>query len=242
MFQYPDDLHENLFMKIPRRYFEEGYWAELPTSSQAIYPVILKYSNAQGTCFPSELTISKIAGTTEKTVREGLKGLVGFPGFEKEKYMTKKGHTAYRYIFEPVAKGVESISISHAFFNGLNWSELTPSAKAIYPVLKCFSWWDNDLYVDNEGITYKTDDDDSSVNPYFDREYDFISPDKENVAKFSGINIRSIGSAYESIHDSFFTERHESVEGRKTWKLYVQPPCVLNQGCLDIKLKKYLLL
>jgi hypothetical protein len=232
MSHYQDDLRESLFIRIPKIIFEEDYWRKLPSASKSIYPVILKHINAQGTCFPSEETISKLAGVTPKTVREGLKGLDDFPGFEKEKYITQRGHSGYRYIIEPVAKEVKAMSISHAFFNGGNWSELTPCAKAIYPALKYFSWWHYDLYIENEEIAFENDDEDSvsPEDPYPLRKYDFINPDNESVAQFAGIDIRSIRSSYQSLIDNGFMEYHGMVEGRDTWELFTRPSLTLSEN------------
>jgi hypothetical protein len=228
--KFQEDLQENLFIRIPKVIFEEDYWRKLPAASKSIYPVILKHINAQGTCFPSEETIAKLAGVTPKTVREGLKGLDGFLGLDKEKYTTQRGHSGYRYMIDPVGKEVKVISISHAFFNGGNWSELTPSARAICPVLKYFSWWDYDLYIEHEEIEYGNVDD--SVSPksfYPHRKYDFIDPDKESVAQFSGVDIRSIKSSYQSLVDNGFMDYHGMVEGRDTWKLFTKPSLTLSE-------------
>ena len=224
MRQSNDELRENLFITIPKVIFEEGYWRKLPSASKSIYPVILKHINAQGTCFPSEETIAKLAGVTPKTVREGLKGLEDFPGFEKEKYITQRGHSGYRYMIEPVIKEVKFISISHVFINGGNWSELTPCAKAIYPVLKHFSRWDYDLYIEQEEVEHENAD--NSVSPksfHPHRKYDFADPESEHVAQYAGIDIRSIKSSYQSLIDNGFMEYHGMVEGRDTWKLFTRP-------------------
>ena len=230
---FREDLRENLFIKIPKGYFEEGCWGKLPRASQAIYPVIRKHANAQGSCFPSELTISKFAGVTEKTVRKGLKGLDGFPGFKQEKYITSRGRTGYRYMFEPVAKEEKAISISHAFFNGGNWSRLTPCAKAIYPVLKCFWWWGYHIYSEDEEIDLENEEFVSPENPFLLRKYDFTYPDKENVAQLAGINIRSINNAYQSLSDEDFIEYHGIIEDRETWRLFINPPQLFNDDDWD---------
>lgn len=84
MFQFTDDLRGNLFIQIPGFYFEYKLWRELPLASKAILPVIYKHMNAWGGCYPSQQTIAILAGITEKTAREGLKGLDGLHGFCKK--------------------------------------------------------------------------------------------------------------------------------------------------------------
>lgn len=230
MSQSSENLRDNLFIQIPEWYIEKGYWGNLPLASKSIYPVILKHVNAQGYCFPSVFKIAQIAGVTEKTVGKGLKGLEGFPDFRKEKYMTRRGHTAYRYNFKPVAEEVKTISIKHGIFNGSNWSQLTPCAKAIYPVLQYFCWWNYDFYFEYEEIDYENDDDSvSPENPIPQRKYDFISPENEYVAQLAGISIRSTKSAYQSLSDNYLIVEDERMfEGRKTWRLFIQPPQTFN--------------
>jgi hypothetical protein len=228
--QFPQNLRDNLYFKIPRWHIEDGYWGNLPLASKSIYPAILKHADAQGTCFPSELKISQMAGVTEKTVRVGLKGLDDFPDFNRKPYINRIGHSAYRYKFKVMAEGVESISIKHGFINGGNWSRLTQCAQAIYPVLKCFCRWDYDLYTEYEEIDYENDDDSVSLDPYPLRKYDFIYPDNKNVAQLAGISIRSIPSAYQSLSDNYFMiEDERMIEGWKTWRLFTLPPQTFNQ-------------
>jgi hypothetical protein len=76
-------------------------------------------------------------------------------GFEKSRYITGRGHTAYKYyIKEPLPNNDHTIWVSYDFINGENWSHLTPTAKAIFTVLKHFSWWDGVEYCDLENMNH----------------------------------------------------------------------------------------
>ena len=232
MFQFTDDLREELFIQISKYYFEKDLWGPLPQASKAVLPIILKHLNEDGTCFPSQQTIAILAGITEKTVRHGLKGLDGLPGYETEKYISRRGHIAYKYRMRAIPEHPKSISICHGFFNGGNWSQLTPSAKAVYPVLKYFAWWDFGIYREDEEIIEHEGEDLSGQN-YPHRSYDYADPDRECVSSISGIATRSVGSAYDSLIDCHFIELHEPSMGRETWKLFVDPQMVFKPDYLN---------
>ena len=221
-------------MKIPLSYIECRAWKNLPASSKAIYPVIYKFANSSGTAFPSELTIAIMAGVTEKTVRAGLNGLDSFPGFKRLKYITSRGHISYRYRIEPYGSKGKTFSISHAFFNGGNWSLLTPSAKAIYPVLKNFGFWDFELYREHEDSA----DDALPGNPYTSRLFDFLSPNLSAVEKFSGVNLKSVKSGYQSLRKYHFIEPLGIIDGKETYKIFVQPKKTFDVEYLNTRNEK----
>ena len=232
MCQFTDELRENLFIQIPKYYFECFLWMELPLASKAILPVILKHMNAQKTCFPGQKTIAYFAGITQKTVREGLKGLRDLPGFYKEKYVTRRGHTSYKYKLEVIDSYQETISINHSFFNGENWSQLTPVAKAVYPVLKHFAWWKIKIYEKDEYINHDIGGD-PSIKNYPDRLYDYANPEPEIVAEYAGVNIRSLKGAYTSLSKHHFIEFHGKIDDRDTWKLFTSLPEAYQPQYLD---------
>jgi hypothetical protein len=237
MYKFNGQLCERLFIKIPNIYFENMAWARLSTAGKAIYPVIRKFSNKEGICFPSQQTIAIVAGVTEKTVRNGLGSLKKFPGFSIEKYITQRGHYANRYKFESVSpKNSESISIGHPFFNGGNWSQLTPSAKAIYPVLKHYKWWDLNLYADLEGdvaVPFET------KKCFKSRKFDFASPDISILAKISGINRKSVEIGLKSLIEVYFIEEIESIGGQRTFKIFTtKPPKMLIPEYLNEMVQK----
>ncbi|MGV7222669.1 MAG: helix-turn-helix domain-containing protein [Nitrospinales bacterium] len=236
MYKFNGQLRDDLFIKIPKKYINEGAWARLSQAGKAIYPVIRKFSNEGGSCFPSQLTIAIMAGVTEKTVRQGLDSLNNFPEFFKEKYITQRGRYAYRYRFEPAPpKNSDSISIRHSFFNGGNWSQLLPSAKAIYFVLKRFSWWDLDLYAEWQ-------DEVAEPNEYTDfykvREFDFANPDLSIIAEFSGITKRTLVPGLISLSDHNFIENIEPIDGERAFKVFTSPEKTYKSEWLNAKAQK----
>ena len=85
------------FFRFDKRWIESMNWARLPKSSKSILPVIGMHCNEKGLSFPGERTIAILAGLTEKTVREGIRGLKGFPGFEISHFATENGKRAKNF-------------------------------------------------------------------------------------------------------------------------------------------------
>ena len=82
MFQFEELINRGLFFRFDKKWVEHMNWAALPKPSKGILPVIASHCNETGESFPSEETIAGLSGWTEKKVREGIQGLVGFPGFQ----------------------------------------------------------------------------------------------------------------------------------------------------------------
>jgi len=234
---FPDDIREELFIRIKGSYFQDKTWKSWPKATKAIVPVIMKHSNASGHSFPSQTRIAIYAGITEKSVREGLNGLQNFPDFGIKRVFNRRGWMKNKYWFKPATKNErEVVFISHAFFNGGNWALLSPSAKAIYPVLKYFCYWEYDLYQEYEEIY---EDPSMYDEVYRDRKYDFLSADHEAIAEVSGVSIRSIPSAFNSLKEHYFIESIGKMEGHETWKLFTQPPYIYTKYMNEQARKKY---
>jgi len=214
----------DLFIRIRRSYFQERIWKNWPKTTKAIVPVIMKHSDACGYSFPSQTRIAIYAGITEKSVRKGLNGLQNFQDFGIKKEITRRGRIMNKYWFKPASRDEKgAVFISHAFFNGANWARLTPSAKAIYPVLKCFCYWEFDLYQEYEEMAEPPSEFDEV---YRNRKYDFSNAEPEAIAKFSGVCKGSISSAFQSLESHYFMEPIGMMGGRETWKLFTQPPYI----------------
>jgi hypothetical protein len=59
--------------------------------------VIVVHCNAKGKAFPGQRAIAILSGRTEKTVREGIKGLEEFPGFKAYRVLRGRGRWSYNY-------------------------------------------------------------------------------------------------------------------------------------------------
>jgi len=200
---FPDDVRKDLFIRIRRSYFEDMIWKNWPKATKAIAPVIMKHCNANGYSFPSQTRIAIYSGITEKSVRKGLNGLKNFQDFEITKEFSRRGWKKNKYWIKPATKKKgEAVFISHAFFNDGNWALLSHSAKAIYPVLKYFCFWDIDLYQKYGGMA-QTPSEIDAVYRY--RRYDFLSAEQEAIAEYSGVCKKSIFSAFQSLEYQDFT-------------------------------------
>jgi hypothetical protein len=237
-FQWTENVDNRLSLRFPRVIIKEEIWSTLKTSSKAVYPCLLKFVNKEtGSAFPCLRTLSIVSGVSEKTAGDGVRGLDGLPGFKRDRYITKRGHTAHTYnIQEPPPDNNHTIWIQHSFINGGNWSQLTPTAKAIFPVLKYFSWWDERQYLDLEKLGSSIDKFDL-INLYTSRQYDFMDAEDEVICRFAGITTRSLQGAYGSLSDHHFISPLR-IAGRKVWEVYISPPKFYRRDWLNKRLPK----
>jgi len=189
------------FFKWDKDLIKNNHWASLPLASKAIFPVIAVHQNKRGECWPSQQTIAELSGYTEKTVREGLKGLheKSFSGIKLKKYRTAGMQWAGTYYkIHPLPVGKTGYFPFHKdLVISKIWSQLKSTAKALYPVMRCFAW--NDGF----GRNYKSHD-------YWDR-------GKNYLAEYAGIDRRSIAGALESLQ-SF--DLIEPVSGEAAWNIF----------------------
>lgn len=232
-YQFPEKINQKAFFRMNRSLVLKQYWAKLPLSSKTIYPVIAIHADANGKAFPSQKTIGLIAGCTPKTVREGLDGLMGFPGFRLDHWTTTRGKRACKYFVNPAPnkKGM-TIRLSKAFFEGQNWSRLSSTAQALYPVMLAFSYFDFDIY---ESIMYAEDVElESQASEFFtngdyeDRDFDIADPDYDSLAEYSGISYRSVKSALNSLEESYFISPTNDGEGDEYWKVLRLPSYIFH--------------
>jgi len=233
---FPDDVRGELFIRIRGSYFKDMIWRNWPKATKAIVPVIMKHSDASGYSFPSQTRIAVYSGITEKSVRQGLNGLQNFSDFGIKKEITRRGWIKNKYWFKPETRNEKgAVFISHAFFNGGNWAMLLPSAKAIYPVLKYFCYWNFDLYQEYEEMV---EDPLYFDDVYKNRKYDFVNADPEAIAEFSGVCKKSISSAFQSLQEHHFMEPIGMIDGCESWKLFTIPPLIYKAPYLNEQARK----
>lgn len=238
MYSFKEELNCENYFRFEKVIIRENIWAKLPQASKAIYPVIGVHCNVKGVAFPSELTIAILSGCTEKTVREGQKGLMGLRGFRIERYITNRGKRAIKYRINPPPMRKGQVFFFHkAVVEGGNWLHLTPTAQALYPVLRTFSFFDYYEYMDRE---CDEPDYDEECEIFKNRKYDLVNADIQVMAEFAGISIKSIPPAMESLKDNFLIEETEPVDGdySPTWKLFLIPPKYFLRDWLNQKTAK----
>lgn len=218
MYQFTDQIDfESLFV-FDNRWIKSMNWASLPKASKAIFPVIAAHCNRKGLAFPSERRIAILSGQTDKQVRKGVNGLEGFPGFKVGCYTTRRGKRAKRFHMKmPAIKKGETFPFRRCIIYTGNWSQLIPTARALYPVMRYFGFFDFDTYVEEGNI-------DAELNEfneiYQDRNFDFCEAEDGVLAEYSGISQRSIKAAMDSLKASSLVKKNSI----GTWKVFLLPP------------------
>ncbi|MFH2061064.1 MAG: helix-turn-helix domain-containing protein [Pseudomonadota bacterium] len=243
MYTFKEDINYKVHFWFDKQGVRNKKWARLPKASKAIYSVIMCHRNKHGIAIPSQETIAILSGTTEKTVRVGIDGLLTFPGFRVESYVTSRGHRAKKYITElpPREKG-RAFPFFKSVITGGNWSRLKPSAQALYPVLRTFSFFDGEEYavrIDDDREYYYNVDDMIGDGVFWEREFDFVDADDDILAEYAGIGINSLNSAISDLEEHFLIEKTEPIAGsRKTFKVFRTPPMRYTPEGMNRKIAK----
>lgn len=215
MYQFKETCDQKQFFWWPKKLIENKNWAMLPAVSKAVWPVIASYCNQKGVAFPGERTIAILAGYSAKQTRLGIGGLEGFPGFEMNYYHTKNGRRSKKFHIElPSKNNNDSFPFYKFLLESGAWCELKPSAQALYPVMRYFSFFDLDFYSEIEGF----DAEPGEFNEiYKNRKFDYCHARKDFMAELSGLNTRSI---YRSLIDLEENSLIEKVDF-ETWKIFL---------------------
>ena len=235
MYQFDENLNHDRIFPFDKKWIENMNWATLPKSSKAVLPVILAHCNGKGLAFPGEQRIAILSGRTEKQARQGINGLTGFPGFKWQNYTTKRGKRGKRFFMRPVQKGNgRTFPFRTMIIYGGNWSQLRPSAQAVYPVLRYFSFFDiYDYFIEiEEDEPDETAEDFNEV--FANRDFDFCNANYSKLAEYAGIARRSVTAAMNSLVDGCLLESATEHE----WKVYVRPPKRFRPSYLNSQIKK----
>ena len=242
MYKFNKDLTLINFFRFDKMNIKNKKWSRLPKASKSIYPVIVVHCNTKGIAYPSELTLAILSGRTPKTVRAGIAGLMYYPGFTIERYVTSRGHRALRYVLNipPNEKG-RTFNLYKCIVTGGNWSLLTPGAQALYPVMKTFSFFDGDEYSDREGTEFGYDIQGMIEAGEFQiRKYDFCNADLNILSEYAGIGKKTTINGLEKLEDNFLIKKTDPIDDRDTWKVYRVPPKIFKSDWLNEKaLKRY---
>lgn len=217
MYQFKNECNHENFFWWSKRLIENKNWALLPTSSKAVWPVIACFCDQKGVAFPGEQTIGPLAGRSDKQVRAGIKGLESFPDFKMTYYTTKRGRRSKKFYLRLPSRNASGRSFPFYKFllDSGAWRELKPTAQALYPVMRFFSYFNIDTYneiEDQEAMPNEFDE------VYTNRCYDFCYADKYLMAELANINIRSLSSALNSLTENYLIEQINN----KSWKVFLQ--------------------
>lgn len=234
IYLFKEDLND-VFFRFDKDLIRRKIWARLPQASKGIYPVIGVHCNAQGIAKPSELTIAILAGVTEKTVRTGINGLLGLPGFRRDRYVTVRGHRAYSYSIRPPPREKGRVFFFHKrIIAGGIWLHLKPTAQALYPVLRHFAYSDWFDYEDGESSQEYIE----QLSEYGERPYDLADAEMDVLAEYSGISVTSVHVALESLEKHFLVKRDLDDDGLRRWQIFFKPVEFYRREYLNEKIAK----
>ena len=102
---------------------------------------------------------------------------------------------------------------------------LKPIAKAVYPVLRTFSYWEP------EGEELETDDDFKAA--YAERTFEVSEAEPGVIAQYAGISRFRVSNAMDNLIKHNLVERHGD-----RWKVYLIPPRYYKRDFLNEQIKR----
>ena len=222
------------FYRFPKALIRDRVWSGLPHAAQAVLPAIGCFANPAGVAFPSEETIAAVCGCTEKTVRVGVSALADFHGLRIEKYTTARGRLAKRFVFTRQPSGAKSFFAFHRrIIDGGHWSELLPAGKALYPVMRYFSFYDRDDLQAAVDESDKSSSSDEAYKVFFSqRRHEFCDAELSVLADLAGVARRSLSAALADLDRCALIERDGS-----RWKVWIRPEKYFLRDFLNKKLQ-----
>lgn len=237
MYQFKEAIDYRGHFWFDKKTIENMNWAMLPPASKTIFPVIAAHQDKNGVAFPGEQTISILSGRTDKIVRRGIEGLRDFPGIEIQNYVTPRGRRSKKFkIAKPPEISGRSFPFFKSVFEGGNWQEITPTAQALYPVMRCFGFFDSlvfQLYLSlEEGEEHDLLDFDDVFKT---REWDFCSAELDVLAGRAGITKKSVRKALESLEETNLIKpfKDEDLNG---WMVFLRPKMRYKRAYLNKKI------
>lgn len=189
-YEFPEELDRTIFFQFKKDIITAGnsLWRGLPLSSKSIYPVIGCHCNKKGEAWPSQQTISDLAGVTTKTVRDGIEGLLKLPGFHVENKITSRGMRNKKYTIDqddaqtfPFHKHI----LESGIWRGLSKYRHSKAAHAVYCVCRAYGFQDADMYDESEGTDYGEKTFWEDAYPY--RDFDFLEAPLDVIAEKAGV-------------------------------------------------------
>lgn len=232
MYHFSDDINWSLFFRFDKRWIENMNWSRLSSAAKAILPVIACHCNKHGESFPGEETIAVLSGLTAKIVRKGIHDLEGFPGYTWDHYLTRHGKRGKKFLikFPPTDEIGRSFFFHRGIIDSGIWRELSPSAKALYPVMRYFSKYD--IYEDHDA------EDMCDVPTYYGkRKWELCNAENGQIAKYAGINRHTVKEAVENLKNNFLIQPYVTEMNEKTTKVFLIPEKLWKPSYLNQKLR-----
>jgi len=224
MFHFKESCNNEQFFWFDKNLIENMNWAMLSKSSKTVFPVIASHCNKKGLAFPGEETIAAIAGVRNKVAREGIRGLSGFPGFKWNYYLTRRGKRGKKFSLKlpSSSKHGKAFPFHKFIFDSGIWNEIKPTAKALYPVMRYFSYFDIEVY-----LNYRFDQDiEEEPSEFFkegdsfkQREFEICEAEPGILAKYAGFHRNSLKSALNNLEQNFLIEPDDQLDA---WRVFLR--------------------
>jgi hypothetical protein len=183
---YNRAYESDIFFWWHKDLIKSARWSALSPSAKAVFPVLAIHANTSGISYPSEDTVAALSGITPKTVRNGIRGLEDFCGITWERYLTARGRYSKKIRVDlPKKNNSDCFPFFRKMLDSGKWFELSPSGKALYPVMRCFS------FLEYEDCT-KEESDDIGID-FFRRDYDKCQAEKSVMAELEALRSHPMG-------------------------------------------------
>jgi len=181
---------------------------------------IFRHVNREGMAWPSQKTLGLEAGIKSRlAVRKATQELVAFGLIEISKKRNPRGgplNVYHRKISSDFnADGTDRfMPFFYSVIDSGTWRKCTPAGKAVYPVLR----WKAKLYGDEDtdyggGWIHEDDLEEHLQNRQWDicrrANYESLS----QLAKWAGVDRRSVGGALQNLHEVGLIEDMPAVRG-----------------------------
>jgi len=228
---------------FPKAFIDDKLWARMSKSTKVVYPVIGTHFDKTGECFPGERAIAIQAGYTDKQAREGIKGLSQCPDIEVIKYVTGRGMRSKKYRKKVKADRTKAFPFHNAICKSGTWSQLKPTSQALYPVLRRFGFFDDEIasiYTEEEDLNFDVL---NLRESYSDRLWDYCEAEVDVLAEYAGICERSVSTALNDLEKRALVEPCcDEIWGPWAggWKVLLRPRSYPDCNSLNEKiLKRY---
>lgn len=201
-----------------------GPWRDLPLASKAVFTVIGCHCDGSGHAKPGQGHIGDRAGISRKTVQKGTTGLLALPEeeFTVSQRWTSTGRRAYSYDIKlPPADGRRKqwFPLRRWIVHEGYFSQLTPSAQALLPVVHFFAHYDLD--------TYDLEEVEARDERFEDLPFLILDAQVSAMAEHTGISRRAVYVGLSSLEEAGLIERplyHGEVSKMPSWKVLREPP------------------
>jgi hypothetical protein len=211
--------------------FSDYLWADLPSASKTVYPILGGLCGQYGTTSVSQLRLAAEAGRSPRVIGEGVKGLVdqwgdifsAEPRSYSHRSSRSSGHKGYTYHLTLRRRNnADCFQFARMITEGGIWSRLPPVSHALYPVMLALGKLDVEAYCHlEEDLNLWAPDfwneGESSATQYAELRYFFCVATKNTLSELAGISYPSVKKALDRL------ERYRLVEhlGRNTWQVFV---------------------